>query len=136
MAGMVTSFWSAVPNLTAAEVVQFVKESSDRFSLPTDQYGYGIPDFQLALTNALNLETIESNQSFLVYPNPAENFITFQLGKNQKGIVYLYDVLGQNILSKEISENNNSINIQNLSNGVYYYKFESDKIFKGKIIKR
>ncbi|CAM4390221.1 S8 family serine peptidase [Flavobacterium terrigena] len=136
IAGMIATFWSAVPTLTAQQVVNFVKQSADNYNAPTNQKGYGIPDFQLALNNALGLEPIEPNQSFLVYPNPAENQITFQLEKKQKGIVYLYDVLGQNILIKEISENNNVIDIQNLSNGVYYYNFESDKAFKGKIIKK
>ena len=135
MAGMVASFWSAIPSLTAQQVVNFVRQSADNYNAPTNQKGYGIPDFQLALTNALGLEDIDTNQSFLVYPNPAQNEVTFQLEKNQKGIVKLYDVLGQNILSKQISENNNSLNIQNLSNGIYYYNFESDKAFKGKIIK-
>jgi serine protease AprX len=136
MAGMVATFWSAVPNLTAQQVVNFIKQSADNYNAPTTQKGYGIPDFQLALTNALNLEEVSSNKSFVVYPNPAENQITFQLENKQKGILYLYDVLGQNILTKEISENNNSIDIQNLSNGVYYYNFESNKVFKGKIIKK
>lgn len=136
MAGMAATFWSAVPNLTAQQVVNFIRQSADNYSAPTNQKGYGIPDFQLALTNALNLEAIQSNQSFLVYPNPAENQITFQLENKQKGIVYMYDVLGQNIITKEISENNNSIDIQNLLNGVYYYSFESNKVFKGKIIKK
>jgi hypothetical protein len=136
MAGMVATFWSAVPNLTAQQVVNFIRQSADNYSAPTNQKGYGIPDFQLALTNALNLEAIQSNPSFLVYPNPAENQITFQLENKQKGIVYMYDVLGQNIVTKEISEKNNSIDIQNLSNGVYYYNFESNKVFKGKIIKK
>ena len=136
MAGMVATFWSAVPNLTAQQVVNFVRQSADNYNAPTNQKGYGIPDFQLALTNALNLETIDTNQSFVVYPNPSENQITFQLEKNQKGILYFYDVLGKNILTKEISENNNTLDIQNLSKGVYYYKFESNKVFKGKIIKK
>lgn len=136
LAGMVATFWSAVPTLTAQQVVDFVRQSADNYSAPTNQKGYGIPDFQLALTNALNLEAITSNQSFLVYPNPAENQITFQLENNQKGVIYLYDVLGQNILTKEVSEDNNSIDIQNLSNGVYYYNFESEKVFKGKFIKK
>lgn len=136
MAGMVATFWSAVPNLTAQQVVNFIKQSADNYNAPTNQKGYGIPDFQLALANALNLEIIKTNQSFLVYPNPAENQITFQLENNQKGIVYFYDVLGQKIVEKEISENNNVIDIQNLSKGVYYYNFESDRVFKGKIIKK
>ncbi len=133
---MIATFWSAVPNLTAQQVVNFVKQSADNYNAPTNQKGYGIPDFQLALTNALGLEVIDSNQSFLVYPNPAEEQITFQLENNQKGIVHLYNVLGQNVLEREISENNNTIDIQNLSNGVYYYNFESDKVYKGKIIKK
>lgn len=136
IAGMAATFWSAVPNLTAQQVVQFIKQSSDNYNNPTIQKGYGIPDFQLALTTALNLETIYTNESFVVYPNPSENQITFQLLKNQKGILYFYDVLGKNILTKEISENNNTLDIQNLSKGVYYYKFESNKVFKGKIIKK
>ena len=136
MAGMVATFWSAVPTLTAQQVVNFIKQSADNYNAPTNQKGYGIPDFQLALNNALGLEAITSNSNFLVYPNPAENQISFQLENNQKGIIYLYDVLGQKIVEKEISENNNSIDIQNLSNGVYYYNFESDKVFKGKIIKK
>lgn len=136
IAGMVATFWSAVPILKAQQVVQFIKQSSDNYNNPTIQKGYGIPDFQLALTTALNLETIYTNESFVVYPNPSENQITFQLQKNQKGILYFYDVLGKNILTKEISENNNTLDIQNLSKGVYYYKFESNKVFKGKIIKK
>ena len=136
MAGMVATFWSAVPTLTAQQVVDFVRQSADNYNAPTNQKGYGIPDFQLALTNALNLEEVESNQNFVVYPNPAENQITFQLENKHKGIVHLYDVLGQKIIEKEVSENNNSIDIQNLSNGIYYYNFESNKTYKGKIIKK
>ena len=136
MAGMVATFWSAVPTLTAQQVVDFIRQSADNYNAPTNQKGYGIPDFQLALTNALNLETVEANQNFVVYPNPAENQITFQLENKQKGIIYLHDVLGQNILTKEISSSNNSIDIQNLSNGIYYYNFESNKSYKGKIIKK
>ena len=136
MAGMAATFWSAVPNLTAQQVVNFIRQSADNYSAPTNQKGYGIPDFQLALTNAFNLEEVSSNQNFVVYPNPAENQITFQLENKQKGIVHLYDVLGQKIIEKEVSENNNSIDIQNLSNGVYYYNFESNKTYKGKIIKK
>ncbi len=136
LAGMVATFWSAVPTLTAQQVVDFIRQSADNYNAPTIQKGYGIPDFQLALTNALGLETIPSNVNFAVYPNPTENQITFQLENNQKGIIYLYDVLGQNILTKEISENNNVIDVQNLSNGVYYYNFESEKVFKGKFIKK
>lgn len=136
MAGMVATFWSALPNLTAQQVVNYIRQSADLYATPTIFKGYGIPDFQLALTTALDLEEVEIAQDFLVYPNPAENQISFQLQYNQKGIVYLYNTLGQNILKREISTENNSIDIQNLANGVYYFNFDADKSFKGKIIKK
>jgi subtilisin family serine protease len=46
MAGLVASFWSAVPNLSARQIVQLVKQASNRFASPSNLYGYGIPDFQ------------------------------------------------------------------------------------------
>lgn len=136
LAGMVATFWSALPNLTAQQVVNFVKQSADNYNAPTIFKGYGIPDFQLALTNALSLETMTSEENLVVFPNPAQNQITFQLQYNQKGVVYLYNSLGQNILKREISSDNNSIDIQNLANGVYYFNFDADKSFQGKIIKK
>ncbi|SEP59218.1 S8 family serine peptidase [Flavobacterium urocaniciphilum] len=136
LAGMAATFWSAIPNLTAQQVVNYIRQSADLYATPTIYKGYGIPDFQLALNSALSLEEINNDNAFSVYPNPAENQISFHLQYNQKGTVYLYNTLGQNILSKEISSENNSIDIQNLSNGIYYYNFDADKSFQGKIIKK
>jgi len=136
LAGMAATFWSAIPNLTAQQVVNYIRQSADLYATPTIYKGYGIPDFQLALNTALSLEEINNDNAFSVYPNPAENQISFHLQYNQKGTVYLYNTLGQIILSKEISSENNSIDIQNLSNGIYYYNFDADKSFQGKIIKK
>ncbi len=136
MAGMVTSFWSAVPNLTAAQVVQFVKESSDRFLAPTNQYGYGIPDFQLALTNALNAESFE-NEMFLVYPNPVNNSIFVKVpDESVNSVFYLYNNLGQKVQESMITNTNQAINVENLASGMYFYEFSAqNKTLQGKLLK-
>ena len=40
LAGMVTTFWSAVPNMTNAQIVQFVKESADIYASPPQGTGW------------------------------------------------------------------------------------------------
>lgn len=136
MAGMVTSFWSAVPNLTAVDVVQFVKESSDRFTLPTNQYGYGIPDFQLALTNALNSESFE-NEVFLIYPNPVNSTIFVKVpDESVNSVFYLYNNLGQKVQESTIINTNQTINVENLASGMYFYELSTqNKTLQGKLLK-
>lgn len=43
--GMVACLWQALPHKTAAEIMDLVRASADRFEKPDNIYGYGIPDF-------------------------------------------------------------------------------------------
>ncbi|MBF03974.1 MAG: peptidase S8 [Flavobacterium sp.] len=136
LAGMVATFWSALPNLTAAEVIQFVKESSDQFTNPDNLKGYGVPDFQLALTNALSSEMF-LNQSILFYPNPVVNQLYIK-GNNLDGAeLFLYNNLGQRVLQVEIRNNEEKISLESLSSGIYSYDFSSNNAkLQGKLIKQ
>ncbi|MES2411825.1 MAG: S8 family serine peptidase [Bacteroidota bacterium] len=136
IAGMIASFWGAVPNLTSQQIVDFVKQSADRFTNPTNQYGYGIPDFQLALSNALSL-TDNAIGRFLVYPNPVSNelFISFPANFNEARISF-YNALGQIIFEKTIQTTANLLSMENISPGIYFYKIKSNSFTQtGKIIK-
>lgn len=137
MAGMVATFWSAVPTLTATQVVNFIKQSADQYTTPTPQKGYGIPDFQLALNNALHTTSFITESNFTLVANPVENDLKFNFGSTiNEGKLSLFNTLGQMILETRLTKENNSIDVQNLSNGIYYYNFESTQNFKGKIIKK
>lgn len=135
MAGMVATFWSAVPSLTNVQVTKFIKESADLFSNPTNQKGYGVPDFQLALTNALNSMdfTIENP---ILYPNPAENQITFA-SEIKNGNLLLFNSFGQLVKDESITQKIQNFDLENLNSGIYYYQITSPNInLKGKIIKQ
>lgn len=136
MAGAVASLWQAIPWATNQQVVDFVKQSSDRFLNPTYEYGHGIPDFQLALNNAqLSTENV-TNEAFLVYPNPLKDmvYVSFPNGFEVAKMA-LYNNLGQKILEKEIVSNQ-PISLDQLSSGIYYYKISSSTLVQsGKIIK-
>lgn len=140
IAGMVASFWSAVPNLTAQQVVQFIKQSSDNYSTPTIQKGYGIPDFQSALTAALNVEIIveEAPKYFTVYPNPTQDLMFLHLeDASEKGTIEIINTLGQKVTEKEFEGSYNAfIDLEDLPKGIYYYRYISTKEHVGKIIKK
>ncbi|MDR0421868.1 MAG: S8 family serine peptidase [Proteiniphilum sp.] len=53
LAGLIASLWSANPTLHRSEVLDIVRRSSDRYANPDSIYGYGIPDFHLALKEVL-----------------------------------------------------------------------------------
>ena len=135
MAGMITSFWSALPTLTATQVVQFVKQSADRYTTPTNQFGYGIPDFQLALNNALGNEIFD-NENVVLYPNPVQDSVTIHLPSNQNAELYLYNSLGQIINQFHISNSETSISLEKLTSGIYFYELSlKNKTHKGKLLK-
>ena len=136
MAGMVTSFWSAVPNMTNAEVVQFVKQSADLYANPTIFKGYGVPDFQLALANALSLNSNEI-ASVVLYPNPVKDKILVSLPSNGTSAkLILYNNIGQQVNSYVINETNSTIYLESLASGLYFYQVEfANKTAKGKLLK-
>ncbi|MBC7605497.1 MAG: S8 family serine peptidase [Burkholderiales bacterium] len=138
MAGMIATFWGAVPGLTNQQVVDFVKQSSDKFANPNMQYGYGIPDFQLALNNALLLTESFSNSKVVVYPNPAKESVSVAFLKTfQNAEITLYNSLGQHVLNQDLANDNTKVSLEKLSSGVYWYKIDSNNFSQtGKIIKQ
>lgn len=136
MAGMVTAFWSAVPNLTNAEVVQFVKQSADLYVNPTVFKGYGVPDFQLALNNALSLNSNEMD-SVVLYPNPVHDKLQVNLLNNTfSAKLFLYNNLGQQVYSCVVDSTNATIYLESLASGLYFYQIEfANNSAKGKLLK-
>ncbi len=137
MAGMIACLWQAFPQKTNKEIRELVLKSSDKFSNPNNQYGFGIPDFALAVSNQLNLESF-SKDDFILYPNPASDTVSVSLPSTfDMGTVYIYSILGQKVLEQKITPQASIISLKSLHEGVYLYKMESDGFSKtGKIIKK
>ena len=139
--GMVACLWQALPGKNAQQIKQLIVESSDNFTEPAaksrPQYGYGIPDFNLALAKGLSVNDF-SKTDFVVYPNPTYEAVSFTLpnDSNVKTIA-IYSILGQKVLEKTISSQLTTISLKSLSSGTYFYKIESNGFSKsGKIIKQ
>jgi len=138
IAGAIASFWSAFPNLTNQQVIDFVKQSSDRYSSPNNEYGYGIPDFQLAYNSVLLSTNNNVKNNFLIYPNPFKENISVSCSMELKNYKFiLMNSLGQIVMEKTIMNSfENDLFLNNLSKGIYFYKIEGNSILQtGKLIK-
>lgn len=139
LAGMIASFWQAVPTMTNQQVIDLVKQSADKFSTPDNNYGYGIPNFQLALSAALPNENFvfNTNKNFVFAPNPANDKLNISFPNDiNKAKISLSNVLGQVVFQDEISTSSAAINVSTFNAGVYFYSIESNDFKQsGKIIK-
>ena len=67
IAGMAACLWSALPHANNMEIRERIIQSANRYSLPHDQYGYGIPNawqaYQAALANIENIHQPNGNQA-------------------------------------------------------------------------
>ncbi len=138
IAGMVASLWQALPWATNAQIVEFIKQSSDQAEFPDSERGYGVPDFQLALSIAQLSVKEENKRQFLLYPNPFDDRINVSFPVNSANAdMILYNSLGQTILSQKITSENTLITLENLASGLYFYKIISQgNNQSGKIVKQ
>lgn len=134
--GLIACLWQAFPNKTNQQIVDMIKASSDRFLNPNVQYGYGIPDFNLALTNTLATFN-DFNTVYSLFPNPTSDILKITFSQTIKQAHFkLCNALGQIVLEKEMN-NPTIISLEKLSNGVYFYNIQGDFSSQtGKIIKK
>lgn len=99
----------------------------------------GTQDFSLIVTGinntSLNVESIKTEDIF-IYPNPTSDRLYFDMPNNiavEK--IEIYDAIGKRVLSSQV--NNNSVDVFNLTSGIYFVKInvEGSQITK-KIIKK
>ncbi len=144
MAGAIASFWGALPDKTNLEIMQLVRESSSMYQNPNAQMGYGIPNFDLAMTlnGVVGQNGVEDEGKqildYILFPNPMETNVQIQLPQGSTtAILRLYDIYGKRILEKQITETDNQISVEQLSQAMYIVQLEMEGISKEyKLIKK
>ena len=139
MAGVITCLWQSRPDVPNGHIMQIVKESANLYNNPTDQMGYGIPNFENAYValQELGLEDDFLMSNFALYPNPVTSKINISFPEGiSNGTFTIYSILGNKVLSTEISRNLNSVNMESLNSGMYIASINSNnKQISFKIIK-
>ncbi|WP_093025671.1 S8 family serine peptidase [Pustulibacterium marinum] len=134
MAGAIASFWQADPSKTNLEIMQLVRESASIYDNPTNQLGYGIPNFDDALEELLSTSSF-SEATLQFYPNPVSDKIYFKnfIG-NEK--ISIYNSMGQ-VLIHEENISASGMDISNFDRGIYIVEVsKNDELINFKILKQ
>ena len=93
---------------------------------------YGTPFNLLGVEDQLDIQ-----QSFTLFPNPADDQLT--ISYNQEGVYILecYDLSGKLVQSETITNSEQVINISSLNSGMYLYRIKDGNktIQTGKLIR-
>jgi hypothetical protein len=82
--------------------------------------------FQLTVLPNLGVtETVKNH--FILFPNPATNSLTIKGEFDTNESLTIYNMLGQAVMRKAISTNEETIDISSLTEGVYYVYFNTAK---------
>ncbi len=87
-------------------------------------------NFQYLLTG-INESEVDL-PTFTIQPNPADSYIKINNPKNEIIQLTIYDIMGKKILEKEIVNQTQVINVEQLSNGVYIVNLNNS--FNSKLI--
>lgn len=124
-AGMVACLWQALPTKTNAEIIQIIKQSASIYANPTPQLGYGIPNYNTALSTTLGINAVEKG-IVMLYPNPANDILNFNIQRfSANAIIEIYSALGQRVLETKVASANGSITVSPLSSGIYFCRITS-----------
>jgi hypothetical protein len=61
----------------------------------------------------------QSLEKIRIYPNPASDYITLNIPFNDSGTAIFYNVLGQEVMTQELTSINSKIDISELHSGIY-----------------
>jgi len=138
VSGLCASLMQAVPDATASEVMNAVRESSDRFNNPDSLYGYGVPDFIAALKKLEDQHTFKPEVKISAGPNPFFDQISLWFRDSPGHLsVTMMDFSGRPMMRKEFpvyaSRSCTIEGFGRMAQGVYYLKVTTDagaKVFK------
>jgi hypothetical protein len=78
---------------------------------------------------------LESDLSFIIFPNPAKNLLNFRIYRGNSPIyqIKIYDSFGKKIIQKKVI-GDSQIDITNLSKGIYIFEVTSNNSKKFQIL--
>jgi Subtilisin-like serine proteases len=140
LAGMLTCFWQANPQAKPQEIMDAIRSTANRASIPDNYYGYGIPDFEAALHFMPVPESpTNTNNLINIYPNPSWGNVRVILKEGKKSDIRIVDFLGRTLFSYQFNGLNHTTLetfLNDLNAGIYFivvtseYGYQMEKMVK------
>jgi hypothetical protein len=96
--------------------------NQDIWALKVDKYGCEVEGCQL-----VGIKEIEEDVKILVYPNPAQDFVSIGLPQNYNKVqLCVYNMTGQLVSQKQVIQSIQQIPIPELGNGMYIFVIQNE----------
>lgn len=128
LAGAVACLRQARPNASVQEICDAVRMSGNNTNNPNNTYGYGIPNFIVALEmlDGVDEVLLKAGEIVNIYPNPSKDKvnITVKEGSVINGVA-VYDMTGREMFNTTNIDELESV-LSTLSSGVYQVNVDSE----------
>jgi len=79
------------------------------------------------ITNVLSNTDFEFRNKFRIYPNPALNIVTISFEDLKNAKLEVIDITGKLLMKKELNVSSNTIDIEKLPSGLFFFKVSSQE---------
>lgn len=132
LAGMLASLWSADPSLSPRMIQRAITYSADKYHTPDTLYGYGLPDFEHALS-ILSINDLKTRSSQIqVSPNPVSDqfYLRLKDGSSSEFIMSIYNIQGSLLEERNLiwTGTDIAVDINQYSSGIYFVEVRQEEI--------
>ena len=78
------------------------------------------PIFGSELPTGIKENSLSKNDVFLIYPNPSSSYFVIRAKQSEKASYMIFNSIGQKISNGKIEDQEQIVNTENLSNGIYF----------------
>ena len=97
-------------------------------NMPVSQYELDIDDVEVSLST-LGIDDFETD-SFKHYYNKDSNILTLKSSNNPLNNIEIFNILGQQVLTKKLSYTSELINLSTIADGIYIAQIRIDNTIK------
>jgi hypothetical protein len=85
-----------------------------------------VDDFAITYHTNVSNNDVASNSGINVFPNPAKNILNFNFTNVDARTIDIYDMSGKLVNSTEVRNNTITVNVSEMSNGLYIYQIRDN----------
>lgn len=138
VAGLAAGLLNKNPDLSRVELADAIRGSSSLHDDPNNQYGYGIPNYSLALPLITSIDEVAQADVY-IYPNPISagdlHVVLSDRYATQLQELSLFNLQGPQLLKTNLKpvEGILKVNVDNLIPGLYFLRIKSEQ---GQVVKK